>query len=146
MTVKTTIEAELKAAILSKNEMRKGTLRMVKADLLNQEVKLGRDLTDEESFSVIEKGVKSRKDSIEQYVAAGRGESAASEQAEIDIMLEFIPKKLSAEETTTAIEALMIELEVKDKKDLGRLMKELKTRYPTLDSKLAAGIVNQKLA
>lgn len=140
------IEADLKQAMLEKRELERDTLRMAKSELLNEEVKLGRDLTDAESLAVLTRGVKSRKDSIEQYRAGGREEAAQKEEAEIEILARYLPKLLGEAETRTLVQTLISELGISAKKDLGRLMKELKEKHEGVDPKIASRVAGELLA
>lgn len=145
MTLRETIDADLKKAMLEKDEVAKTALRMAKADVLLKEVDKGSPLTDEEVVAVLQKGVKSRKDSIEQYRAGGREDAASAEEAEIAVLARYLPKTLDEAETRRAIEALMAELGLATKKDMGRLMKELKARHEGVDGKLASKIAGEVL-
>lgn len=143
--------ADLKQAMLSKNEMVRDTLRMVKTDLMNQEVALGRDLSDDETTATLRKAVKSRQDSVQQYEAGNRPEAAEKERAEIAVIEGYLPKLLDAATTRASAEAIVKELGLSlsrdlGPKDMGRAMGELKKRHGALlDGKLASTILKQLL-
>ena len=145
MSLRQSIDADLKKAMLAKDEVAKDALRLAKSELLNREVELGRDLTDEEALAVLAKGVKSRKDAIDQFRAGGRMEAVAEEEAQLAILERYLPQALGEAETRMAIESLVTQLGLTTKKDMGRLMKELKSTHPNVDgrtaSKLAAEIL-----
>jgi uncharacterized protein YqeY len=146
MTVKDRIIGDLKKAMLAKEELERDTLRMLKADVMNREVELGRDVTDDEAVALLQKAVKSRKDAIEQYEAGGRADAADREREEIAIVERYLPKQLDESETRAAIEALVGELGLSGKKDLGRVMKELKSRHgAAIDGKTASKIAGEVL-
>lgn len=145
MTLRATIDADIKRSILEKDEVRKDTLRQAKAEILLKETELGRDVSDAEVIDVFRRQIKSRRESIEQYRAAGRAEAADREQQEIAVLEAYLPKQLDEAETRAAISALVAELGLSGKKDLGRLMKELKARHPTADGKLASQIAGTLL-
>lgn len=136
-TLRETIDADLRAAMLAKDEITRDALRMVKSDIVNREVELGA-IDDAQTASVITRAIKTRRESIEQYVAGGRPDAAAREQAEIDVLSRYLPKAMSEDETRAAIDAIVRELGLAGKKDLGRLMKELKARHPSVDGKIAS--------
>ena len=138
MTLRATLDADIKRSMLEKDEVRRDTLRQAKAEVLLEETKLGRDLADAEVLDVYRRQIKSRRESIEQYRAAGRAETADREQQEIAVLEAYLPRQLDEAETRAAIAALVAELGLSGKKDLGRLMKELKARHPTVDGKLAS--------
>jgi len=138
MTLRETIDSDLKKAMLEKNERVRDTLRGVKAELLLKEVELGRGVNDQEVLEAFRRQIKSRKDSIEQFKANGRDDAAADEEAEIAVLAAYLPKQMDEAETQAAITGLIAEMGLEGKKDFGRLMKELKARHPNLDGKLAS--------
>jgi uncharacterized protein len=144
-SLRTQIEADLKKAMLEKNEVAKDALRMAKSELLNKEVELGRDLTLDEAVQVLQKGVKARRDAIEQFREGGRLESVAEEERQLAVLLPYLPKQLGEDETRAALIALRDELGLGSKKDMGKLMKELKARHEGIDGKLAAKLAGELL-
>lgn len=124
MTLRETIDADLKRAMLEKNERVRDTLRGAKAELLLKEVELGRGVNDQEVIETFRRQIKSRKDAIEQFEAHGRPDAAADEKAEIAVLEGYLPKQLDEAETKAVIAALIAELGLEGKKDFGRLMKE----------------------
>lgn len=132
--------------MLAKDEVAKDALRMAKADLLNREVELGRDLTDEEAIAVLQKNVKSRRDAIEQFRAGGRMDAVAEEESQLAIIERYLPKALSEDETRAAVKAIASELGLASKKDMGRLMKELKARHPSVDGRIASKVAGEVLS
>lgn len=145
MTLRETIDADLKKAMLEKDEVAKNALRMAKSDLLLKEVEKGSPLTDEEVVAILQKGVKSRRDSIEQFRAGGREDAAKAEEAEIAILARYLPQALDEADTRKAIESLVAELGLSSKKDMGRLMKELKARHEGVDGRIASKIAGEIL-
>lgn len=145
MALKQTIEADLKKAMLEKDAIAKDALRLAKSELLNREVELGRELSDEEALGVLQKGVKQRRDAIEQFRAGGRDEAVAEEERQLAVLERYLPKALSEDETRAVVRALVAELGLSSKKDLGRLMKELKARHPSVDGRLASRLAGEEL-
>lgn len=93
----------VKAAMRAKDTARLGTLRFLQAAIKQKEVDERRELTDADVTAIIEKQVKQRRESIAAFESAGRTETAAHEQAELDVLQEFLPKQASAEELEAAI-------------------------------------------
>lgn len=145
MSLRQTIEADLKKAMLAKDEVAKDALRMAKADLLNREVELGRDVTDDEAMAVLQKNVKARRDAIEQFRAGGRMDAVAEEEKQLAVLERYLPATLSEEDTRAAVKAIAGELGLSTKKDMGRLMKELKARHPGVDGRLASKVAGEVL-
>jgi uncharacterized protein YqeY len=132
------INADLKKAMLERDEVTRDTLRMVKSELLT--------LDNPDALAVLSRAVKSRRDSIKSYVEGGRQDLADKEQAEIEVIERYLPKQLSEVEVRTAIAGIIQELGLSSKKELGRVMKEVKARYPgQVDGKLASSIAGQLL-
>src|SRR3982751_3512263 len=92
MSLKEQIVSDLTSAMKAKDADRTGTLRMVKANLMNRQIEKGGELTDEEISKALQSLVKQRRDSIEQYQNAGRPELAAKEAAEITVIEGYLPQ------------------------------------------------------
>jgi uncharacterized protein YqeY len=132
------INADLKKAMLARDEVTRDTLRMVKSELLT--------LDNPDELAVLSRAVKTRRDSIKSYVEGGRQDLADKEQAEIEVIERYLPKQLDEAATREAIAALIAELGLSSKKDLGQVMKELKTRYQgQVDGRLASSIAGELL-
>lgn len=146
MSLRERIDQDLKRAMLDKNEVARDALRVVKSELLLREVELGRPIEDAEVTAVLQKGVKQRKDAIEQFEAGGRADLVDAEKRQLAVIEVYLPKALSESDTRAAVEALKAELGLSTKKDLGTLMKALKAQHPTADPKLASQIAASLLA
>ena len=132
------IDADLKKAMLERDEVTRDTLRMIKSELLT--------LEKPDELAVLSRAVKSRRDSIKSYVEGGRQDLADKEQAEIEVIERYLPKQLSEAEAREAIIAIIEELGLSSKKELGRVMKEIKSRHPgQVDGRLASSIAGQLL-
>jgi hypothetical protein len=132
------INDDLKKAMLERDEVTRDTLRMVKSELLT--------LDKPDDIAVLSRAVKSRRDSIKSYIEGGRQDLADKEQAEIAVIERYLPKQLSEDEAREAIATIVGELGASSKKELGRVMKEIKARFPgQVDGKLASSIAGQLL-
>jgi uncharacterized protein YqeY len=138
MALRNKIDADLKKAMLARDDVTRETLRMIKSELLM--------LDNPDELAVLSRAVKSRRDSIASYLEAGREDLADKERAEIAVIERYLPKQLSEDEARDAIAAIVDELGVSSKKDLGRVMKEIKARYPgQIEGKLASSIASALL-
>ncbi len=147
MALSETIAADLKTAMKAGDDVAKQTLRMVKSELMNKEVELGRALEPTEELSVLASAVKMRRDAITEYEKAGRKDLAAEEQKQIEIVQRYLPKELSEGDARTAITALAGELGISTKKEMGKLMKSVMDRYRgQIDGKLASRIAGEILS
>ena len=132
------INTDLKKAMLERDEVTRDTLRMIKSELLT--------LENPDGLAVLSRAVKSRRDSIKSFVEGGRQDLADKEQAEIEVIERYLPKQLSEGEAREAIAAIIEELGLSSKKELGKVMKEIKARYPgQVDGRLASSIAGQLL-
>jgi uncharacterized protein YqeY len=133
------IDADLKKAMLARDNLTRDTLRMIKSELLT--------LDDPDELSVLTRAVKSRRDSIKSYLEGGRQDLADKEQAEIEVIQRYLPKPLSEDQAREAVAAIVAELGASTKKDLGKVMQEVRARYPgQIDGKLASSIAGELLS
>lgn len=123
MSLKDTMIADLTAAMKAKDAAKTGTLRMVKAALMNRQIEKGGELTDEEVQKALQSLVKQRRDSIEQYEKAGRPELAAKEAEEIAVIETYLPQAATAEEIDAAVAAAVADTGASSMKDMGAVMK-----------------------
>jgi len=123
------IENDVKDAMRAGEKPRVSTLRLLLSALKNEKIQAHRDLTDEEIEAVIRRGVKQRKDSIEQYAKGGRQDLVDAENAEMEILQGYLPQGLSELELETAVKSIIADRSITSKKEVGAVMKELMTRY-----------------
>jgi uncharacterized protein YqeY len=141
------INADLKEAMKSGDKTRLETVRSIRAIILEFEKSgSGKVLTPELELNLLTSAAKKRKESIEQFANAGRTELAEKEKAELAIIEEYLPKKLSNEEIYDEIKKLASEIGAVSKNDFPKLMplaaKELKGRA---DGKVIKEIVEKIL-
>lgn len=119
------IEADLKNAMKSKDEIKLGTLRMLKSAIQNKEIDKRQPLTDNEILEVIQKQVKQRKDSIAEFQKANRQDLLQKETAEICVLEQYLPKALSETELKGIVQKAIQTTGAKSKADMGKIMKEV---------------------
>jgi uncharacterized protein YqeY len=126
------IKAEIKAAMIAKDAVRLGTLRMLSAAFTNELVTQGRPpqepLSDEDCMKVIKRLAKQRKDSMDQFIAGGRPELADDEKNELVVIESFLPTQMTEEEIETKIKAKLAETTLDPTKKgqfVGQMCKEL---------------------
>ncbi len=124
MMLKDQIVTDLTAAMKASEELKRDTLRMLKADIMKEEVagKEKRELADSEVVKIVKKLIKQRHDSAEQFTKGGRAEQAAAELAEIKILEVYLPEQLSSEKIAEIVAAKKTELGIEDKAKMGQLM------------------------
>jgi uncharacterized protein len=145
-----TIKSALKPAMMAKDSVRVGTLRMLMAAFTNELVTQSRPptdpLSDDDCMKVIKRLAKQRKDSIEQFIGAGREELAADEKAELTIIEELLPAQMTEAEIETKVKAKIAESPVDPTKKgqfVGMMMKEL---GGTADGAVVKAVIDRLLA
>lgn len=148
MNLKDKINNDLKDAMKSGDKTRLSVVRSIRALILEFE-KSGADkvLSPADELIMLTTAAKKRKDSIEQFRNAGRNELADQEEAELNILQEYLPKQLTEEEVRLEVEKLAAQIGAKSKEDFPKLMplvmKELKGKA---DGKVVKSIVENFLA
>ncbi|MFL5321946.1 MAG: GatB/YqeY domain-containing protein [Myxococcaceae bacterium] len=123
-TLKEKIDADLKDAMRSKNELTLSVLRMLKSAVKYKEVEPGASALDDAGITtVIGTLIKQRRDSAEQFKAGGRADMAEKEEKEIAVLQSYLPQQLSKEELSAAVAAAIKESNAKSAKDMGAVMK-----------------------
>ena len=122
-------------------------LRMLKAALMNKEVEKNRALDDAEALQVVSSLIKQRKDSIDQFRAAGRNELADKEQAEIAVIERYQPPAADDAAVAAAIEAAMLETGATSAKEMGKVIAAAKIKLTglTVDGKALSDAVKNRL-
>ncbi len=147
MSLKQQIISDLTASMKAQDAPRTSTLRMVKAAVMNREIEKGSELDDDEMMKLLRSLVKQRRDSIEQYEKGGRGELAAKEQAEIEIIDTYLPQAASPEEIESAVSAAITETGANSIKEMGKVMKAAQAALAgkNPDGKMLSDLVKAKL-
>ena len=144
--LETQIQDDMKSAMRAGETLRRDTLRMLIAALKNERIDKGADLDEESVLAVVRRGVKSRKDSAQQYRDAGRDELAEKEEAEIAVLEGYLPQMLDEAATIAAVEAAIAETGASEKCDLGKVMKAVMAAHRGLvDGKLVNRLAGERL-
>ena len=128
MSLKARITDDMKAAMRARETARLGTIRLLLAAIKQKEIDDRVELDDAAVSSIVEKLIKQRKDSISQFQAAGRDDLVAAEQAELIVLMAYLPEQLSAAEVEAAVEAAIAESGATSARDMGKVMGLLKSR------------------
>ncbi|WP_294264437.1 GatB/YqeY domain-containing protein [uncultured Chryseobacterium sp.] len=123
MSLENTINEAIKTAMRAKDKVALDSLRAVKSQiqLLKTET-LGAEVSEEQEIAILQRMVKQRKDSCEQFSAQGRNDLAEVEEAQMKIIEQFLPKQLSAEELEAEMKNIIAETGAGSIKDLGKVM------------------------
>jgi len=124
MSLKSTIEAEIKQAMRDKNKDRLRALRAIKSQILLAETEKGSsgELTPEVEMKLLMKAAKQRKDSIEIFEKEGRDDLAATEKSELEVIESFLPKQLSEEEVEAEVKVVIAQTGATGPQDMGKVM------------------------
>ena len=138
---------DLKQSMKDKNVIRKNVVQMIRAAILQVEKDKQIELDDNQIIDVIAKESKKRKDSLPDFEKSGRQDLIDNVKKEIEILAEYLPKQLSAEELEKVVEEVINSLGATTMKDMGPVMKAVKEKVgASADGKTINEIVKQKLS
>lgn len=140
--LKSRITADMKSAMRAGDKDRLGVIRLLTAAIKQREVDERIELDDAQVTAVIEKMVKQRRDSVAQYTEGGRPELAAAEQAEIEILADYLPEQLDEAEIAKLIDEAIAATGAEGMKDMGKVMGTLK---PKLAGRADMGAVSAQI-
>ena len=133
------INAAMKAAMRAKEKARLQTIRLIQAEFKRIEVDERIELDDSRVLAILDKMLKQRRDSAQQYSDAGREELAQQEQFEISVIQEFLPEQLSEDEISEMVDAAIAAVDGNGMQAMGPVMGKLK---PQLQGKADMGAVS----
>jgi uncharacterized protein len=132
----------MNAARKAQDKDRTLVLGTILANLKNREIDLRRPATDDEVIDVLRKGIKIRREAIEQYTAGGRTDLAATEQAQIAVLAEFLPPEVDPDEIRRAVREVI----AGGAKEMGKVMGQVVPRFKgRADGKVINQIVREEL-
>ncbi len=142
MAIKEQLSEDIKAAMRARDSERLSTLRLVSAAIKQKEVDERVSLDDAAVLAVLEKMIKQRKDSIAQFQAGGRQDLVDKEQAELAVLVAYMPEQMSESEVAAAVVAGIAAVGASGPQDMGKVMSALK---PGLAGKADMGLVSKLL-
>ena len=128
LTLKEQITEDMKTAMRAKDIERLGTVRLLLAAIKQKEVDERVVLDNAAVVAIVDKLIKQRKDSIEAFQKAARTDLADKESAEMKILQAYLPARMSADEVSAAVKAIVAELGASGPGDMGKVMGAVKTR------------------
>jgi uncharacterized protein len=147
MSLKAAITEDMKSAMRAKETARLSTIRLLLAAIKQREVDERKDMADADVVAVIEKMIKQRRDSIEQYEKGARQDLADIEKAEIVVLQGYMPKAMSDAEVEAAIAAALAASGAKGMADMGKAMAVLKPQLAgRADMGKVSALVKAKLS
>lgn len=146
MELKERLRSDMVGAMRAGDSNRRDVLRMVMAAIKQTEVDGMRSLDDGAVQDVLRKQIKQRQESIADYKRAGRQEEVDREAAEIDIIESYLPQMMSREEIEQIAQAIIVELDVTDSKNMGHIMSRLMSQIKgRADGRLVNEVVRSLL-
>ena len=142
MSLKEKLQDDIKAAMRAKEGDKLTTLRLITAAIKQKEVDERIELTDSAVLSILEKMIKQRKDSIAQFQLGGRQDLVDKEQAELALLMAYMPAQMSEAEIAQVIETAVLQANATGPQDMGKVMALIK---PLLAGKADMGLVSQML-
>ena len=128
MSLKNQITEDMKSAMKAGEKDRLKTVRLIMAAIKQVEVDQRVELDDAGVLSVLDKMVKQRRDSVTQFEKGGRGDLAAIEKAEIEVLAQYLPEQLSAEELAALVDEVIAATGAAGMRDMGKVMGQIKAK------------------
>lgn len=148
MSLKVKINEDLNNALKAKDLAKIDTLRSIRAEILKMDKSgMKREMTPEEEIQLLSKQAKMRKESIELFAQGGRQDLVDKEQAQLDIINQYLPEQMSEDEADKIITKIVTDSGTVSQKDFGRLMSEvMKQLKGKIDGKIIQDILKSKLS
>ncbi len=141
------LRSDLFAAMKGRDEITVRVLRMVISDLHNRKIAARKDLSEEQVIAALRTAVKQRREAAEQFAEGGRQDRADAELAEIEVVKEYLPNLLEADELSAAVDEVIADTGALSRSDMGKVMGQLMSRHQgRIDGKVANALVRERLA
>lgn len=127
--------------MFDKDVFKRDTLRLVTSEVKRFEVDNRKVPTDDDVINIIKRMAKQRKDSIQQFKDGGRPDLEKIESDELNLIQKFLPESLSGDALQDALEKIISDNSFNSMKDMGNIMKELKSRHPNAEMSEASSII-----
>lgn len=137
---------DFKKYLIAKEKIKKDTIQILRAEILNKSKELQKDLSEQEMLEIIAKEIKQKRDSILEFEKAQRKDLVDKTYEEIETLEQYMPKLLDIEELKVIVKETASEINAINKKDMGRLIKEVKQQVGVrADGKTISDLVKQIL-
>ncbi len=141
------IESQLKDAMRERDDARRDALRLILASLRGAEKELQRELSEDEELQVLQRERKKRIEAAEAFRSGDREEQAEKEEAELEVLEEFMPEPLSEEEIEEIVDDAIAEVGATSMRDIGRVMADVMPQIAgRADGSAVSQLVREKLA
>lgn len=116
------LNQDMKQAMRDKDKQRLSVIRSVKSSIQNEAINLGHELSDEEALTVLNREMKQRRESLQEFDKAERFDLSEKTQAEIDILTEYLPAQLTEAELQAVVDDTIAETGASSKAEMGKVM------------------------
>ena len=140
------LDKDMIEAMKSKDKDKLTVIRMVKASLKQEQIDHKKEINDDLLIDVVNRQIKMRKDSITEFEKASRTDLVEKTQAEIDILMNYLPEQLSSEEVNKIIDEIFVEINPTGQKDMGKVMQQASAKLKgKADMKEVSTIIRERL-
>ena len=140
------LQKDMIEAMKNKDKDKLTVIRMVKAGMKQEVIDHKKEENDDLLIDVVNKQIKMRKDSIDEFTKGGREDLVKKTQEEIDILMAYLPEQLSDEEVSKIIDEIFDEVKPEGQKDMGKVMKLCQEKLKgKTDMKAVSALVKEKL-
>ena len=140
------LDKDMIEAMKSKDKDKLTVIRMVKASLKQEQIDHKKEINDDLLIDVVNRQIKMRKDSISEFEKASRTDLVEKTQAEIDILMNYLPEQLSSEEVNKIIDEIFVEINPTGQKDMGKVMQQASAKLKgKADMKEVSTIIRERL-
>jgi len=147
MALKQRLQEDLKDAMRAKDQVRLRTLRLALAAIKNSEIEVRGELSDADVAAILQREAKQRRETLDELEQVDRPELAASEQAELEILTEYLPKQLGREEIADLARQVIADLNAEGPRQMGLVMRTMMAQLKgQADGKLVSQVVRELLS
>ena len=145
-TLKTKLEDDLKQAMRERNAQRRDVIRYIRSEIRNQEIRLQRDLDDDDAIQVLSRQAQQRRDSIEAFQSANRQDLVEKERAELEIITEYLPQQMGEDEIRALVAQTVAETGAAGPRDMGKVMSAIMPQVRgRAEGRQVSALVSEKL-
>ena len=144
--IKTKLEDDLKQAMRERNAPRRDVIRYIRSEIRNQEIRLRRDLEDDDAIQVLSRQAQQRRDSIEAFQSANRQDLVEKERAELEIITEYLPQQMGEDEIRALVAQTVAETGATGPRDMGKVMSAIMPQVRgRAEGRQVSALVSEKL-
>ena len=144
--IKTKLEDDLKQAMRERNAPRRDVIRYIRSEIRNQEIRLRRDLEDDDAIQVLSRQAQQRRDSIEAFQSANRQDLVEKERAELEIITEYLPRQMGEDEIRALVAQTVAETGATGPRDMGKVMSAIMPQVRgRAEGRQVSALVSEKL-